>query len=225
MRKKELEIPSIKTMSLFRHSIIHWFDINGRNYEWRRTKDPFRVLIAEIMLRRTKADQVREVYKNLFEKYPHACDLARANDDELQQIIYPLGLHWRNPVFKDIARIISDNYKGRVPSTRGELTALPGVGDYVAGAVLSIAFMQKEWVADINIVRVFKRYFGVNTIKEGRRDRHIIAMAKIYGSARNPKKANLAILDFAALVCTARNPRHDQCPLVLKCFYIRNSYQ
>ena len=88
---------------------------------------------------------------------------------------------------------------------------LPGVGDYVAGAILSIAYLQKEWVVDSNIVRMFKRYFGIQTSEEGRRDKHIIELSKKYVSCKNPLDANLAILDFAALICATRNPRHDVC--------------
>ena len=110
-----------------------------------------------------------------------------------------------------------------MPITREELKALPGVGEYIAGAVLSIAFNQKAWIVDSNIVRIFKRYFGVEISKEGRRDRHIIEMAKIYVSTKRPREANLAIIDFAALVCTPRKPNHEECPLKDRCFIYSRS--
>lgn len=212
-------MPSARDVSLFRKRIMRWFSQYGRDYPWRRTDDPFRLLIAEMMLRRTRADQVKEVYSRLFERYPDAQTIADASKEELEQILYPLGLKWRTPAFQLVARETKEKYGGRVPTTREELRTLPGIGEYVAGAVLSIAYGKKEWIVDSNIVRLFRRYFGLETSREGRRDKHIIKIAKIYASGRNPRKANLAILDFTALVCTPRNPKHDECPLRKDCQY------
>lgn len=212
-------LPSIQNMRSFRDRIMRWFDNNGRDYPWRKTSDPFKVLIAEMMLRRTKADQVRDVYNKLFTEYADVRSLAEAEDKELEEILHPLGLKWRTPAFGLIAREIKEKYEYKVPETREELTTLPGVGDYVAGAVLSTAYGKAEWIVDSNIVRLFKRYFGVRTSREARRDKHIIEMAKMYASGSDPRKANLAILDFAALVCTPRNPRHERCPLTKKCHH------
>lgn len=172
-----------------------------------------------MMLRRTKADQVKPVYEQLFTEYPGIKEMAKAKKKRLERILYPLGLKWRTPAFSSVVREVGEKYHYKVPETREELTALPGVGDYVAGAVLSIAFNKKEWIVDSNVVRLFRRYFGVKTSKEGRRDKHIIDMARIYSSSRNPRNANLAILDFTALVCTPRNPKHERCPLNSDCHY------
>lgn len=142
--------------------------------------------------------------------------LAGANDEQLEKLLYPLGLRWRSPAFKLVAREIMGKY-GRVPETREELTALPGVGDYVAGAVLAVAFKKTEWMVDSNIVRIFKRYFGVDTSREGRRDTHIIEMAKVYVKGQDPRGANLALVDFSALICTPRNPKCQSCPVEPNC--------
>lgn len=213
-------IPEREYISIFRQKILKWYDKHGRNYPWRTTRDAFRVLIAEIMLRRTKVDQVKPVYMKLFKEYPDVKALSRSKSEALTKILYPLGLKWRIPVFKLIAIELTKHYKGKVPKNRNELKTLPGVGDYVAGAVLSITFNKKEWIIDSNIVRVFKRYFGVTTSKEGRRDKHLIEVAKIYiSSSKNPKKANLALLDFASLVCKPHRPEHTICPLSDACSY------
>ncbi|MGD0954391.1 MAG: DNA glycosylase [Methanotrichaceae archaeon] len=198
---------------------MSWFDEHGRAFPWRETDNPFKLLVAEMMLRRTKADQVKLVYDRLFQRYPDVDAIAEAPIEDLENILYPLGLRWRTPAFQLIAREIKEKYVAKVPKTREELRTLPGVGEYVAGAVLSIAYGKKEWIVDSNIVRLFKRYFGVETSKEGRRDPSIIGIAKLYASGKDPRTANLAILDFAALICTARNPHHDICPLKNKCKY------
>jgi len=216
---KPHEVPTPEDISFFRSKIIRWFIRHQRNYPWRKTKNPFKILIAEIMLRRTKADQVKCVYKQLFTRYPDVEAVIKANKKKLEKILYPLGLKWRIPTFSTVAKAIKEKYNNKVPKTREELKSLPGVGDYVAGAVLSIAYNKKAWIVDSNIVRLFRRYFGIETSKEGRRDKHVIEIAKIYATVKNPRKANLAILDFTALVCVPRIPHCDKCPLVKKCYY------
>jgi A/G-specific adenine glycosylase len=172
-----------------------------------------------MMLQRTKADQVVPVYLKLLNKYPIVGDLAEADLGDLQNILNPLGLAWRISKFKEMAKALVDRFNGIVPEKREELTSLPGVGDYVSGAVLSIAFQKPEWVVDSNIVRLFRRHFGIQTSSEGRRDAHVIELAKRSTSKRRPRETTLAILDFTALVCTPALPRHDICPLKSKCVF------
>jgi A/G-specific adenine glycosylase len=217
--KLSKELPSAQDIRLFRSKIVRWFDKNKRNYPWRETRDPFRVLIAEMMLRRTKADQVKAVYDRLFAEYPDVETMAKAGKKELEKILYPLGLKWRTPAFGLVAREVKEKYQCKIPEAREELTTLPGVGEYVAGAVLSIAYGKKEWIVDSNIVRLFRRYFGIKTSKEGRRDKHVVEIAKAYVSGKDPRKANLALLDFAALICLPRDPRCSQCPMSATCHY------
>ena len=219
-----IDIPPVEEVESFRQKILDWFYKYGRDYPWRNTGDPFKVLIAEIMLRRTKADQVKPVYTALFDRYPSVESLAGASDEQLERILYPLGLKWRSPAFKLVAREIREKYNCRVPETREKLTGLLGVGDYVAGAVLTIAYEKPEWMVDSNIVRLFKRYFGVDTSKEGRRDKHIIEMAKTYVRGEDPRGATLALVDFPALICTPINPKCQICPVETNCkFHLENS--
>jgi len=218
--KARQEMPTVEDIRIFRSKIIGWFNKNSRTYPWRETRDPFKVLMAEMMLRRTKADQVKRVYERLFSEYPNVEAMANAEDKKLEQILYPLGLKWRSPAFGLVVREVKEKYQCKIPETREELTALPGVGEYVAGAVLSIAYDKKEWIVDSNIVRLFRRYFGIETSKEGRRDKHVIEIAKIYASGKNPRKASLAILDFTALVCNPRKPDCGKCPLRRNCHYV-----
>lgn len=212
--------PEVQEIHSFRSKIMTWFDNHGRAYPWRKTGDPFKILIAEMMLRRTKAEQVEDVYNRFLNKYPDVNSLAQAEEQEMTAILYPLGLQWRIPAFKFVAREIRERYAGEVPNTREKLAMLPGVGDYVAGALLSIAYGREEWIVDSNVVRLFKRYFGVKTSKEGRRDKHIVNMAKIYAGGVDPRKANLALIDFSALVCKPRLPDCGNCLLKPDCRYL-----
>ncbi len=215
--KHSKAIPSIEQIRSMRNIIVGWHKTNNRYYPWRETDDPFKVLIAEMMLRRTKADQVKPVYERLFSEYPDIKAFVKARDKKLEKLFYPLGLKWRTPAFMLVVEEVVESYQCEVPRTREELTTLPGVGDYVAGAVLSIAYNKKEWIVDSNVVRLFKRYFGIFTSKEGRRDKHVIEIAKLYADYKNPRIGNLAILDFTALVCKPRNPLCEECSLNKKC--------
>lgn len=215
-------LPAAREIKDFRKVLLKWFDKNKRTYPWRKTKNPFRVLIAEMMLQRTKADQVQSVYLNFFSHFKTPADIASTNMRKLNRILYSLGLRWRIKKFKEVSKSIVKNYVGKVPESREVISKLPGVGDYVAGIVLSVAFNKKEWIVDSNVVRVFKRYFGISTSKEGRRDKHVIDIAKIYADCKNPGKANLALLDFAALICTPRKPEHGRCPLSGSCHYFHD---
>ena len=137
---------------------------------------------------------------------------------EINCLLYPLGLRWRIKKFREVSRALIKDFRGKVPSTRNDILKLPGVGDYVAGIVLSTAFGKMEWIVDSNVVRVFRRYFGIRTSKEGRRDRHVIDIARTYVSKRKPGRVNLALLDFAALICVPGKPKCGQCPLSKSCY-------
>jgi len=219
LNKSHMMIPSQEDMNIFRSKIVDWYEKNGRLYPWRETNDPFRVLIAELMLRRTKADQVKPVYEQFIKKYPDVDFLAEAKKEDLERILYPLGLRWRIPAFQKMAREVREKYKSRIPENRDELTSLPGIGEYVAGAVLSIAYGKKEWLVDSNIVRILKRYFGIEMSKEGRRDKHVVEITKSYVPAKDPRKAILGILDITALVCKPGEPDCEKCPLMDHCCY------
>ncbi|MEM7827746.1 MAG: DNA glycosylase [Candidatus Aenigmatarchaeota archaeon] len=173
-----------------------------------------------MMLRRTRADQVVPVYEQFLKEFPDVDTLARAGQKKLEKILFPLGLKWRVPAFIRMAQEIREKYRSRVPDTRKELTSLPGVGDYVAGAVLSIACGKKEWLVDSNMVRIFKRYFGIITSKEGRRDKHVIEIAKMYVSGNDPGRAIMGILDITALICCPGRPHCEKCPLITGCHYV-----
>ncbi|MDP2920635.1 MAG: DNA glycosylase [Dehalococcoidia bacterium] len=216
------DVPPVDQIHELRSRLLEWFRNSARDYPWRRTNDPFRVLIAEIMLRRTKADQVVPVFSKLFDRYPDIGSIAEAEDEELEKILYPLGLKWRSPAFKLVAKEIKEKYDSQVPMNREELTKLSGVGEYVAGAVLSIAFGKPEWIVDSNIVRLFQRYFGMVTSKEGRRDKHVIETVKTYVKGVDPRSANLALVDFSALICTPRAPLHNMCSVKTVCSYWRD---
>ena len=158
LQKFRKKTPTKRETDLFRRRLLLWFRRNKRTYPWRETDNPFRVLIAEMMLQRTKADQVLVVYKNFFSKFNSPKEIAHADLKELRRILYPIGLKWRVRNFKNMCTSLVENFNGKVPDTRADILLLPGVGEYIAGIVLSMAFGKPEWAVDSNIARIFKRY-------------------------------------------------------------------
>ncbi len=219
---RKTKLPGGEEIKRFRQTLLRWYRKHGRRYPWRESPAPFHTLLAEMMLQRTQADQVVPVYLKLLKRYPTPADLAKANLIDLRRILKPLGLAWRISKFREMARALVDKFNSVVPQKREELLTLPGVGQYISGAVLSIAFQKPEWIVDSNVVRLFRRYFGIQTSSEGRRDAHVIEHAKRYTSKRCPRAATLAILDHTALICIPRFPRCGNCPLRANCFYFNS---
>ncbi|MGA9363812.1 MAG: hypothetical protein WBW16_05520 [Bacteroidota bacterium] len=208
----------------FAANIIRWYKKNGRSYPWRRTKDPFRILVSEIMLQKTDTKKVLSVYPAVIKKYSTPAHFAKANLRSLKKDIHLLGISDRARRLRTTSRTILELHKGRVPSARKNLLELLGVGDYIANAVLCFAFCKDVPLLDSNVIRVIKRVFSVESKKErARTDKELWGYA---GSLVPKGKAidyNRGILDFAAAVCTARNPKCFVCPTNFICNYYSSS--
>jgi A/G-specific adenine glycosylase len=203
----------------FRRNLLRWFARSGRSFPWRETTDPYAVLMAEIMLRRTKADQVVPVYQAFLSEFPTLEALRTARRDVIEDILYPLGLPERANEVIELAHTLLVRHHGRIPSDRRHLLLLPGVGEYVAGAVLSVGYHQRAWIIDANVVRVFSRYFGLALPGEARRHPTMIALARQYVQTTYPGHANLALLDHAALLCKHVQPLCPCCPVQSRCCF------
>src|SRR5579884_1512194 len=153
----------------FQAHLRAWGLENERLFPWRTTENPFHILIAELMLRRTQARQVVPVYQQFVAQYPDAQMLAKAPPEEVARLLFPLGLAWRVPAFQQMAQVIVVEHGGQVPLHYETLLTLPGVGDYVASAVCCFASGQAIPIIDTNTVRVVGRLFGVATHAESRR--------------------------------------------------------
>lgn len=200
-----------------RRALLDWAAISGRSFPWRETNNPFHVLIAEMMLRRTQARQVVPVYQAFLATYPDAAALANASADAIAHALYSLGLAWRGPAFQAMARALVKDHAGRVPDNYSALKKLPGVGDYVAAAVCCFAFGQAVILADTNTVRVVGRISGVPTHAESRRRKPIRQLLEQLLDREHPRAFNLALLDLAALICLPGRPRCSQCPIAAFC--------
>jgi A/G-specific adenine glycosylase len=212
---------SLEKIEYLRTNLLGWYQKHGRRYPWRVASDPYKILIAEIMLRRTKADLVLPVYQRFMHLYPNIQSLSMANEEDIQRICAPLGLGLRNMEFRNLALLLTEKYQREIPREREELVNLPGVGEYVADAFLVGAYNQKQWIVDANVVKVLSRFFGLEFKGDGRRDKGIIELANKYIDWEPPKVAVFAIIDFAALVCKNHQPEHSRCFVCEKCVYFR----
>ena len=192
-----------------------------RDFLWRHTDDPYRIMIAEFMLHRTKAEQAAPLYQQFLEKYPDANSLANARLDDVAAFTYHLGLHWRAAHFIEACKFINEEYEGIFPKNREKLLKIPGIGDYVAGAILTVCFKEREYVIDSNIARFINRFYGLNLSGEIRRKKSIREKAKALFNCNQPDRLLFAILDFTALVCKPRKPECINCCLNNNCAYFR----
>ena len=196
-----------------------WYSQNKRQFLWRYNPTPYRILIAELMLQRTKAEQVEPVYEGFLKQYPDIQVLSKAKLNSVEKYTSTLGLHWRANNFINAAKFINTNYKGVFPRTRKELIKISGVGDYVGGAVSAVCFNKADYVIDSNIARVINRYYNLQLNGEIRRKRIIIEKAKKLFKVKDQKTFLFAILDFTALVCKPAKPLCYQCPVKKSCRY------
>ena len=223
MKKTKVNIKRKK--EVFIERILDWRKDNNRDYLfWRKTKNPYHILVSEMMLQKTTVNQVQEVVPIFIKSFPTPKDLSEADVDEIKKIITPLGMEHRRALrFKKWAEIVADRYDGRIPDTAEELVSFPGVGKYMANGVLCMAYGQDAPMLDTNAVRILERVFGVKSRKaRPRTDDKLWDFLKDIIPFGRAREVNLAILDLGALVCTARNPRHSICPVIGLCDAYRN---
>ena len=212
-----------KSPRYFGANILRWYQENGRTFPWRKPNlSDYEKILAEVLLQRTKADTVAEHYGNIVDRYSSWDALANANDADLNQMLRPLGL-WRQKSInlKNLAKEVMQ-LNEILPRRREEIEVLPGVGQYIANAVMLLCHNKREPLLDGNMARVIERFFGPRKLKDIRHDPFLQRLSREIVNCRNPIAMNWAILDFAARVCVARSPKCGQCPVARDCNYIGN---
>jgi A/G-specific adenine glycosylase len=199
--------------------ILQWWYENKRDYPWRHERDPYRILIAEIMLQRTKAEQVVPVYVEFISRYPTVQDLARARPEDVEEYFARLGLRWRAKKVLAMAKYVTERLGGMLPETEEGLIEVPAVGDYMADALSVFAYGRDRVVVDANVVRIVERLFFVRSRGEGRRDPRIRQLANSMLVPGKSREFNWALIDFGALVCRPAKPLCGGCPLSDLCRY------
>src|ERR1700682_3043490 len=199
------------TVPSFRRNILAWYTHAGRDFQWRATLDPYRVLIAELLLQRTRADLVAPHYKRFMSAYPDIFALAKANPTRVRALLGPLGFHHRSARLPKLAREVVDRHGGTVPRSRAAMLGLPGVGEYVANAVLVVAYRRRLPLVDPNVIRLIGRYFGIQSVNpRPRTDRRLWEFVAALVPSRRAREFGLGMVDLGAMVCRARRPLCDQ---------------
>lgn len=205
--------PVPTTIRLFRRRLLRWFRRHGRDLPWRRTRDPYHVLVSEVMLQQTQVSRVEQYYPGFLARYPTIDELARASPAEVRESWDGLGYYRRAANLHRFAVTVVQDLAGKVPRSPEALRRLPGIGRYTAGAIASFAFEQPEPAVDTNVARVIRRAFFSPRRKP--RERQIWAKAATLVPRRG-KTAwafNQAIMDLGAMICTARVARCGVCPV------------
>jgi len=207
-----LELLNEERIRVFQRRVLRWYTRHGRDLPWRHTRDPYRILVAEIMLHQTQVDRVIPKYHEWLTVYPTFEALAAARLEEAKKLWRPLGYNYRPERLHQIARYVVNELDGKLPETFEELIALPGIGRYTAGAVLSFAFHHDVPIVDTNIRRVIQRVFDVHgDSTRSAVNQAIWRLAEVLIPKGNAATFHHALMDFGALVCTARNPACHSC--------------
>jgi A/G-specific adenine glycosylase len=205
----------------FRESLLKWWRENGRSFPWRSTRNPYHILISEILLHRTRADQVVPVYSKFIKAFPTVRDLANARSEDVRRILRPLGLFWRNELISRMAHVIMTKFHGEIPYAKEYLESLPGVSHYVAAAVRCFGLGEAEPLLDTNTTRILGRVFGLRITDASRRNKRFRQLYHDLIDTKHAREFNYAMIDLGALICTSKNPRCAVCPVNRQCKYAR----
>ncbi|MFZ2499306.1 DNA glycosylase [Methanosarcina sp.] len=215
-----------KKIKVIRAELLIWGGQNFRKFPWRETSDPYKIIIAEVMLHRTKADQVKDVYEKFILKYPDFESIVKAGREAVKTDLKSLGLFWRADLLYDMAFEIVEKYGGKLPLEKKKLMAMPGVGNYIAAAVLCFGYNFPEPILDTNTVRVLGRIFGINITDSSRRSKLFYDIMHDLIDFWNPKTVSFALIDYANVVCLAsKKPRCEICSLKDICKFYSISKQ
>lgn len=199
--------------------LLDWYAREGRDLPWRRTRDPYRIWLSEVILQQTRVAQGMEYYLRFTERFPDVASLAAAPEDEVLKLWQGLGYYSRARNLKKAAQTVVEDFGGVFPDSYDGLRRLAGVGDYTAGAILSIAFGQPVPAVDGNVLRVAARLTGDsrNVLEPKVRADFRCAMAEIMPHDR-PGDFNQALMDLGAAVCLpGGKPLCEQCPAAPFC--------
>jgi A/G-specific adenine glycosylase len=213
-----LEVPGAPGRQRFRRALLAWYRQHGRRLPWRTTDDPYHILVSEVMLQQTQVDRVLPKYHEWLGKYPTLEALAEAREDEVVETWYPLGYNIRPRRLQTIAREAVARFDGRLPADEETLRSFKGIGAYTAGALLSFAFGQRAAIVDTNVARVLFRVFvGSGTLKSHAMRRHLWEVSRAVLPHKHVFDFNQALMDFGAMVCTAKKPKCLLCPMRRGC--------
>ena len=213
----------------FSRRLRAWYRVNARDLPWRQTRDPYRVLVSELMLQQTQVSRVLDYYHRFLQRFPDLARLAKAPPRQVREAWEGLGYYARARNLHRLARDVTRRGaepNGTLPADPERLRKLPGIGEYTAGAVASFAYERRAELVDTNVARVLRRAFAPNAdIKtaSGKREIWEIARRLLPRTGRATWTHNQALMELGALVCTARVARCGECPVRRHCLSAMSS--
>jgi A/G-specific adenine glycosylase len=202
----------------FRRRLLTWYRAHGRDLPWRKTDDPYHILVSEVMLQQTQVDRVLPKYHEWLEKYPSLEALAAAGEDDVNATWRPLGYNIRPRRLQSIARESVARYGGQLPSDEETLLSFKGIGAYTAGAIRSFAFRQRAAILDTNVARVlFRVFIGRGDVRAHATRTRLWSISEALVPRKEVFDFNQALMDLGATVCVARKPKCAACPMTKLC--------
>jgi A/G-specific adenine glycosylase len=219
-------VPARRTLAALRAKLLDWFDANRRDLPWRKNRDAYRVWVSEVMLQQTTVAAVVPYFQRFLREFPTVEALARADEERVLKLWEGLGYYRRARHLHAAARQLVANHRGRLPDNPAVWAALPGVGRYILGAVLSQAFDRKLPIVEANSLRVLARLFGYRgDPREGEGKAWVWAAAEAVLPETRAGDFNQALMELGALVCTPAKPACGKCPLRAHCRAKRDKLQ
>ncbi|CAN5463732.1 A/G-specific adenine glycosylase [soil metagenome] len=206
--------PLLACVGLFRRHLLRWFKVHGRDLPWRRTSDPYAVLVSEFMLQQTQVATVLPYYRHWLERFPDFGALARAQEPEVLHAWQGLGYYGRARNIQAAAKVVLQSFAGKLPPDTAKIAQLPGVGRYTAGAIASFAFDLPEPIVEANIARLLTRLTNWRQpIDSAAGQAHLWKVAAGLVPRRGARFLNSALMDLGATICLPRRPRCGKCPV------------
>jgi A/G-specific adenine glycosylase len=205
-------------LAAFRKQLLGWFRQFRRDLPWRQTKDPYRIWLSEIMLQQTRVVAVVPYYERFLERFPDVQALAAAPQEEVLRLWSGLGYYSRARNLQKAAQLIVAKHEGKFPNRSQDVLALPGIGNYTAPAILSIAFGEKQAVLDGNVARLLARLNAIRgDIRESRQWQELQKTADSLLEPKSPGDWNQAVMELGATLCTPKSPQCLLCPVAQFC--------
>lgn len=222
----DFEFPDSKSIAAIRRRVLKWFDKNARPLPWRRSRDPYLIWISEIMLQQTQVQTVIPYFERFVDRFPNVKELATAKESEVLQLWEGLGYYRRARSLHAAAKDIFKNHSGLFPREYEAVLALPGIGRYTAGAILSISQDSKLPILEGNTIRLHSRLLKLaDDVKSGRAQRLLWKFAEAILPNKRSGDLNQALMEIGSEICRPKNPDCEKCPLSAICPANRDSLQ
>lgn len=198
-------------MSAFRKKVKAFYRLRGRNLPWRHTRDPYRILVSEIMLQQTRVERVQDFYSNFIKRFPDFVSLTKAKQSDVLRAWQGLGYNRRVLALRKIAEIVVDKYGNKLPRERETLESFPGIGPYTAGAIRTFAFDEPDSFIETNIRRAFIHFFFPR--RKRIHDNEILPLVEKTVDRKNPREWYFALMDYGSVLGAGgragKNPNHQ----------------